>query len=129
MKRLKRRLGFTFIEVLVAMGLVPIVLVGTAEMLVRAIQAGRSAGDRILFAETACSRLEIVKCSGPGSTDLAPGHHETVVTPPAGKAILLSWDVEDFGPGILKVICSAAREGDARRSVRTGVLVSARLGF
>jgi prepilin-type N-terminal cleavage/methylation domain-containing protein len=129
MSRKKLRSGFTLIEVLVGLGLVSIVLVGTAEILIRSIQERRASEDRIRLTEAVCARLERIKGLGAESEELRPGHHEAGTEPLDGRPISMSWDVEETGPGLRRIVCSAAPAGDARRGVRAAVLVSSHIGF
>lgn len=126
--------GFALIEVLIAMGLVAIVLLGTAEMLIRAVQIRGSAEDRLTLIEAACSQLERLKAVDPGDADLEIGNHETSVEAGSKGAIVLTWAVEEAGPGTLKLVCSAGGRGaegggGGRNQVRVSVLISRHLGF
>ena len=124
------RRGFCLIEVLVALGLAAVVLLGTAEMLIRGIQIGRAAAVRIALTEAVCSQLERLKGAcreEAGSLEI--GRHEAVLEPAGKGPISLVWDVEAAEPGILKVACSAAFGSGARGRVRASVLMSGRLGF
>ncbi len=125
--------GFALIEVLVAMGLSAVVLLGTAEMLIRAIQIRGSAENRLLLAEAASSALERLKGGDPAGEDLALGSHEAEVDAGEKGTIRLRWDVEEAGPGILKISCAAALgaagAGSERKRAAASVLFSRNLGF
>jgi len=127
--------GFALIEVLLAMGLVAVVLLGTAEMLIRAVQIRGSAEERLNLIEASCSQLERLKGADPGSTDLEIGSHEAAVDAGSKGAIILIWTVEEAGPGTWKLSCAAAgargvgSTGSERNRVRVSVLVSRQLGF
>lgn len=123
------RSGFALIEVLIALGLAAIVLLGTAEMLIRAIQIGRSAAVRVALTEAACSRLERLKGQDRESRDLEAGRHEAILQAGDRGGISIVWDVEANGPGILKVVCTAALGCGERSRARASVLISGRLGF
>lgn len=123
------RSGFCLIEVLVALGLAAVVLMGTAEMLIRGIQIGRAAAVRIALTEAVCSQLERLKGAGRAAGSLEIGRHEAVLEQAGKSPISLVWDVEAAGPGILKVACSAASGSGERGRVRASVLMSGRLGF
>ena len=123
------RFGFMMIEVLIAMGLAGIILLGTGEMLIRAVQIGRSAAVRIALTEAACSHLERLKGQGRQSPELETGSHETTVGAGAGGEISIVWDVEAIGPRTLKIACTAALGSSERNRVSASVLVSERLGF
>ena len=123
------RSGFALIEVLIALGLSAIILLGTAEMLIRAVQIGRSAAARVALTEAACSQLERLKGQDRESRDLEAGRHETAVQAGARGEVSIVWDVEAAGPGILKVACTAALGGAERSRARATVLISGRLGF
>jgi prepilin-type N-terminal cleavage/methylation domain-containing protein len=123
------RSGFALIEVLIALGLSAIILLGTAEMLIRAVQIGRSAAARVALTEAACSQLERLKGQDRESRDLEAGLHETAVRVEARGEVSIVWDVEAAGPGILKVACTAALGGAERSRAHATVLISGRLGF
>jgi prepilin-type N-terminal cleavage/methylation domain-containing protein len=123
------RSGFALIEVLIALGLAAIVLLGTAEMLIRAVQIGKSAAVRVALTEAACSQLERLKGLGREGQDFEPGRHETILQAGTRGEISLVWDVEAAGPGILKVACTAALGSGERSRARASVLISERLGF
>jgi prepilin-type N-terminal cleavage/methylation domain-containing protein len=132
------RRGFALIEVLVAMSLSAVVLLGTADMLIRAIQVGGSVEERIRLSEAACAQLERLKDRGPSGPELEIGHHEAAGAMDRGTAVVLAWDVEETAPGTLEVVCRAYREGrteeapgagPGRAVVRACVVVSKRLGF
>ena len=129
----RRHGGFALIEVLVAMGLSAVVLLGTAEMLIRAIQIRGSAENRLLLAEAVSSALERLKGGDPDGEDLAPGSHEAEVDAGEKGTIRLRWDVEEAGPGILKIRCAAALgasgAGSERKKTGASVLFSRNLGF
>ncbi len=115
------------------MGLSAVVLLGTAEMLIRGIQIRGSAENRILLAEAASSALERLKGGDPDGEDLAVGGHEAEVDAGEKGTIRLRWDVEEAGPGILKISCAAALgadgPGSGRNTAGASVLFSRNLGF
>jgi len=123
------RSGFVLIEVLIALGLAAIILLGTGEMLIRAVQIGRSAATRVALTEAVCSHLERLKGLGPESRELEAGRHETAVQAGARGAISIVWDVEAAGSGILQVSCTAALGSGERGRAGASVLISERLGF
>jgi type II secretory pathway component PulJ len=121
--------GFSMIEVVLSLGLASLVLVGTAEMLVRAVQMTGTAADRLRLTEAACSLAERLKARDLESQDLLAGHHEAMIEGGPKGDIALAWEVEDDGMGMRRIVCVATGRGRSAPSPRILVLVSTRLGF
>lgn len=122
--------GTGLIEVLLAMALTFVLIVGAGEMLALALRAKRR-GDVIAAISHAVSdRLESLKARPFDDPALAAGdYEETVEAEPGRCRIAETWHIADAGDG-LKLVRLAARQAGAGGPETAAVLfISRGLGF
>ena len=130
MKRGAAATGSSLIEVLVAMALALVLVVGAAEMLTLALQAKRR-GD--IAAALTCAvqdRLESLKSRPFEDAALAAGDYaETVRVEPGGCLVAETWDISDDGGSFKRVRLRARQAGRTGPETVAVLFISRDLGF
>ncbi|MCX6568842.1 MAG: prepilin-type N-terminal cleavage/methylation domain-containing protein [Candidatus Aminicenantes bacterium] len=126
---MKRR-GFSLIEVLVAMALALLLVVGAAELLTLSLWAKRKGDITAALTHALTERLETLKSRPYEDGALSPGEHAEIVRgEPGGCLIAEEWTVADDGDGMkrigLRVRC-VGRPGPETAAI---LFVSRDLGF
>lgn len=126
---MKRR-GFSLIEVLVAMTLALLLVVGAAELLTLSLWAKRKGDITATLTQALTARLETLKSRPFEDGALSPGEYaETVRGEPGGCLIAEAWDVTDDGDGMKRIglrVRYAGRPGPETAAV---LFISRDLGF
>ncbi len=130
MKRAAKRPGTSLIEVLVAMTLALVLVVGAAEMLTLALRAKRR-GDVIAALTHAVSdRLESLRSRPFEDPALATGEYaETVRVEPGGCLIAETWEIAGEGEGMKRITLRARQAGRPGPETAAVLFVSRDLGF
>jgi Tfp pilus assembly protein PilV len=125
-----RRRGSSLIEVLVAMMLVLLLVVGAAEMLTLSLKAKRRGDVLAAITHAVSDRLDRLRARPYEDAALAAGTYaETVRVDPGGCLIAQIWEIADDAGG-LKRVRLTAREAGRPGPETTAVLFIARdLGF
>lgn len=130
MKRAGKHGGFGLIEVLVAMALALLLIVGTAELLTYSLWAKRKGDITAALTCALTARFEFMKSLPFDDAALAPGEYaETVRVEPGGCPIAEEWEVADAGDGMKRVslrVRYAERPGPETSAV---LFISRDLGF
>lgn len=122
--------GFSLIEVLVAMSLTLLLLVGTAELIILSIRAGRTGDTTAALTEALAVRVEGLKSLAHGPGGLAPGGYSETVTDGAGRGLILhEWTVEDAGERMSRVRVRVSTAGRPGASASLTLWISKDLGF
>jgi prepilin-type N-terminal cleavage/methylation domain-containing protein len=130
MKRGAGRPGMSLVEVLVAMTLALILVVGAAEMLTLSIRAKRR-GDVIAALTHAISdRLESLRARPFEDPALTAGEYsETVRVEPGGCLVAETWEIADDGQGMKRIRLKARQAGRPGPETAAVLCVSRDLGF
>jgi prepilin-type N-terminal cleavage/methylation domain-containing protein len=130
MKRGAERPGMSLVEVLVAMALALVLIVGAAEMLTLALRAKRR-GDVIAALTHAVSdRLESLRSRPFDDATLAAGQYsETVRVEPGRCLIEETWEIADDGEGTKRIRLRARQAGRPGPDTTAVLFVSRDLGF
>jgi hypothetical protein len=124
------RRGSSLIEVLVAMALALLLVVGAAEMLTLALRAKRRGDVLAALTRAVVDRFESLRSLPFEDAALSPGDHtETVRVEPGACLIAEAWEIADDGDG-LKLVRLRAREAGRTGPETSAVLfISRDLGF
>ena len=95
---LLQRQGFTLLEVLVALAILSVGLLGLAGLQLSALQGGRQAFTGILATQMALQRLEELQQLDPQDPALAPGVHDDGVVQEQGVAYSRQYTVIPDSP-------------------------------
>lgn len=126
---MKRR-GFSLIEVLVAMSLTLLLLVGTAELIILSVGAERKGDTTAALTEALAARAESLKSLAHGPGGLAPGAYAETVVDGAGRGLLLhEWTVEDAGQTMSRVRIRVSPAGRPGAAAFLTLWISKDLGF
>jgi Tfp pilus assembly protein PilV len=130
MERGARRAGTSLIEVLVALALALVLVVGAAEMMTSALRAKRRGDVAAALIHAVTDRLESLKSRPFDDAALDPGDHEEVVrVEPGGCLVAETWEITDDGNGQKRVRLRAREAGrDGPETVAT-LFISRDLGF
>jgi prepilin-type N-terminal cleavage/methylation domain-containing protein len=130
MEAVMKRRGFSLIEVLVAMALVLLLVVGAAELLTLSLWAKRKGDITAALTNALTARLETLKSRPFEDGALSPGEHaETVRVEPGACLIAEEWEVTDDGDRMKRIglkIRYAGRPGPETAAV---LFISRDLGF
>jgi prepilin-type N-terminal cleavage/methylation domain-containing protein len=121
--------GFTLIEVLLAMALVSFILLGTAELLVRAQQLSREADARIWMTDILAATFEGLKSRPFDGPDLDPGDVRTSLDRAGQKRIVLERRVEAVSADMKRIELVLYADEAQQRGIRAVLYVSRFLGF
>lgn len=130
MEAVMKRRGFSLIEVLVAMALALLLVVGTAELLTLSLGAKRKGDITAALTHALTARLETLKSRPFEDAALSPGEHAEIARgEPGGGLIAEEWEVTDDGDRMKRVglrIRYAGRPGPETTAV---LFISRDLGF
>jgi len=125
-----KRAGFSLIEVLVAMTLALILLLGTAELITLSIWAGRKGDMTAGLTQALSSRLAGLKAQAFAPGGLLPGDYSETVDDGAGRGRTLhQWTVEPAGDRMLKVKLKVSPAGRPGAAISVTFWISKGLGF
>ena len=125
-----RRRGTSLIEVLVAMALALLLVVGAAEMLTLALRAKRRGDVLAALTHAVVDRLESMRSLPFGDAALAAGEHaETVRVEPGACLIAEAWEIADDGDGLKRIRLRAKEAGRTGPETSAVLFISRDLGF
>jgi hypothetical protein len=120
----------SLIEVLVAMALAIILVVGAAEMLSLALRAKRRGDVIAALTHAVGDRLESLRSRPFDDPALAAGEYaETVRVEPGGCLIAETWEIADDGDGMRRIRLRARQAGRPGPETAAILFVSRDLGF
>jgi hypothetical protein len=120
----------SLIEVLVAMALTLVLVIGAAEMQTLALRAKRRGDVIAALTHAVGDRFESLKSRPFEDAALAPGEYsETVRLEPGGCLIAETWEIDDDGDGLKRIRLRARLEGRAGPDTAATLFVSRDLGF
>ena len=130
MKRGVGRPGMSLIEVLVAMALALILVVGAAEMLSLALRAKRRGDVIAALTHAVGGRFESLRSRPFDDPALAAGEYaETVRVEPGDCLIAETWEIADDGNGMKRIRLRARQAGRPGPETAAILFVSRDLGF
>ncbi|HMA53444.1 MAG TPA: prepilin-type N-terminal cleavage/methylation domain-containing protein [Acidobacteriota bacterium] len=130
MKRGRRRRGMSFVEVLVAMALALLLVVGAAEMMTLALRAKRRGDVIAALTHAVGDRFESLKSRPFEDPALAAGEYtETVRIEPGRCLITEEWEIADDGDGMKRIVLRARQSGRPGPETVAVLFVSRDLGF
>jgi hypothetical protein len=122
--------GSSLIEILVAMALVILLVVGGAEMLILSMRAKRRGDVLAAITQAVCDRLEGLKARPFEDAALAPGRYaDTVRVDPGGCPVAETWEIVDDGDGRKRVRISVREAGRTGPETVAVLFISRDLGF
>lgn len=122
--------GFSLVEVLVAMAIALLLIIGTAELLALSLAAKRSGDIASGLAHVLAAKLEELKSLAFDSAELEPGDvTENVVEESSRCVFVRSWEVEDTENGMKAVRMRVHPRGRPRSGVSLTLYISRDLGF
>ena len=124
------RRGSSLIEVLVAMALALLLVVGAAEMLTLALRAKRRGDVLAALTHAVVDRLESLRSLPFEDAALAPGDHtETARVEPGACLIAEAWEIADDGDGLKRIRLRAKEAGRTGPETSAVLFISRDLGF
>ncbi len=130
MEAVMKRRGFSLIEVLVAMALVLLLVVGAAELLTLSLWAKRKGDITAALTSALTARLETLKSRPFEDGALSPGEHaETVRGEPGGCLIAEEWEVTDDGDRMKRIRLRVRYAGRPGPETAAVLFISRDLGF
>jgi len=125
-----KRYGFSLIEVLVAMALALLLVVGTAELLTLSLRAKRKGDITAALTHALTDRLETLKSRPFEDVALSPGEHAEIVRgEPGGYLIEEEWEVTDDGDRMKRVGLRVRYAGRSGPETAAVLFISRDLGF
>lgn len=124
------RRGSSLIEVLVAMALALLLVVGAAEMLTLSLRAKRRGDVLAALTHAVVDRLESLRSLPFEDAALAAGEHaETVRVEPGACLIAEAWETADDGDGLKRIRLRAKEAGRTGPETSAVLFISRDLGF
>lgn len=124
------RRGSSLVEVLVAMALVLLLVVGTAEMLTLSLKAKRRGDVLAAITHAVSDRFDGLRARPYEDAALAAGTHaETVRVDPGGCLIAQTWEITDGGNGLKRVRLTAREAGRPGPETAAVLFIARDLGF
>lgn len=122
--------GSTLIEVLTAMALVLVLVVGSAAMLTLALAAKRKGDLAAALAHAVGDRIETLKSRPFDDPALAPGSYAAVRrVEPGGYAVDERWEIAEAGDGVKRVRLRVRAAGAMRPETVAVAYILRDLGF
>ena len=130
MEAVMKRRGFSLIEVLVAMALALLLVVGTAELLTLSLRAKRKGDITAALTHALTAKLETLKSRPFGDVALSPGEHAEIVrSMPGGYLLEEEWEVTDDGDRMKRVGLRVRYAGRSGPETAAVLFISRDLGF
>jgi prepilin-type N-terminal cleavage/methylation domain-containing protein len=130
MEAVMKRRGFSLVEVLVAMALALLLVVGTAELLTLSLRAKRKGDITAALTHALTDRLETLKSRPFEDVALSPGEHAEIVRgEPGGYLIEEEWEVTDDGDRMKRVGLRVRYAGRSGPETAAVLFISRDLGF
>jgi len=125
-----QRVGFTLIEVLLAMAFVSFLLAGTAELALHSVRSKAVTDGYFRRTGILAAKLENLKALPFNDDGLLAGEYreETAASPPE-PAALAEWRIEDRGSSVKWIDIHIILPGRPEREIRAVLVISAFLGF
>ena len=124
------RRGSSLVEVLVAMSLVLLLVVGTAEMLTLSLKAKRRGDVLAAITHAVSDRCAGLRARPYEDAALAAGTYaETVRVGPGGYLIAQSWEIADGADGLKRVRLTAREAGRPGPGTAAVLFIARDLGF
>jgi len=122
--------GFSLIEVLVAMALALLLLVGTAELITLSFWAERKGDTTAALTQALTTRVEGLKSLAFSPGGLVAGEYSEAVLDEAGRGLYLhQWTVEEAGARMAKVRVRVSPAGRPGAAASVILWISRDLGF
>lgn len=129
-KRGAKRGGFSLIEVLVAMALALLLVVGAAGLLTFSLWAKRKGDITAALTHALTDRLETLKSRPFEDGALSPGEHAEIVRGDPGSGLIAEeWEVTDDVDGMKKIVLRVRYAGRPGPETAAVLFISRDLGF
>ena len=130
MEAVMKRRGSSLVEVLVAMALALLLIVGTAELLTLSLGAKRKGDITAALTRALTARLETLKSRPFEDGALSPGEHAEIVHGEPGDLLVAEeWEVTDEGDGMKRIGLRARLAGRPGPGTAAVFFISRDLGF
>ena len=121
--------GTSLIEVLIAMALVILLVVGSAEMMTLALRAKRRGDVLAAITRAVGDRFESLKARPFDAPELVPGAYAATVPFEPGGRLAETWEIADDGDGLKLIRLTVRPSGSAGQETVAVLFVSRDLGF
>ena len=128
--RASERAGTSLVEVLVAMSLVLLLVVGAAELATSSLRAKRRGDVLAALTRAVGDRFESLKSRPFDDGNLAAGSYAAAVRVEPGHCLVAEeWEIDDEGEGLKRVRLSVAPDGRPGPETTAVLFISRHLGF
>ncbi len=125
-----KKTGFSLIEVLVAMTLALILVLGTAEIISLSVRAKSRGDTAAALAHALSARIENLKSLSFASDALQPGAYSETVGDEAGRGLFRhDWTIEDAGDGMKRIRLTVSPAARPASAASVTVWISRDVGF
>jgi prepilin-type N-terminal cleavage/methylation domain-containing protein len=126
----KKESGFSMIELLVAMSITSIFILGTAQLILHSIHLKRKSDCLVRAAELASAALENFKSLPHDSTELEDHKfEETIQDERSNHLFIRDWTIQRVTPSLKKIEVNCFAENHPRKRMRALLYLSRELGF
>jgi prepilin-type N-terminal cleavage/methylation domain-containing protein len=125
----RKRRGFSFVEVLLAMALISFLLAGTAELVIRSISLNKKAEVNLQLASLVSSKLEFLKSLPYESSELQAASYNEILGGRFPEVYLREWTIEDISSNMKRIGLAVYPENHPEKTLRISLFLSKELGF
>jgi len=128
--RIARRRGSSLVEVLVALALTLLLVVGAAELLTCALGAKRKGDVTAALTHAVTDRLETLRSLPFEDPALAAGEYAAAIRVEPGNCLVSeTWEITDEGEGMKRIRLRARQAGRPGPETAAALFISRDLGF
>jgi prepilin-type N-terminal cleavage/methylation domain-containing protein len=126
----KKRSGFSMIELLIAMSITSIFILGTAQLTLHSIHLKRKSDCLVRASELASTRLEHFKSLPFDSMDLEDTEYEeTIQDERSNHLFFRGWTIRRIASSMKRIEVDCFAQNYPRKRIRAALLISRELGF
>jgi prepilin-type N-terminal cleavage/methylation domain-containing protein len=126
----KANTGFSMIELLIAMSITSVFILGTAQLTLHSIHLKRKSDCLVRAAELASTALEHLKSFPYDSMELEDDDHQEIIKDERSNHLFLrGWMIREASASLKKIEMDCYPENHPRKRIRVVLVLSRELGF
>jgi prepilin-type N-terminal cleavage/methylation domain-containing protein len=126
----KTRSGFSMIELLIAMSITSIFILGTAQLTLHSIHLKHKSDCLVRAAELASATLEHIKSFPYDSMELEDDDHQEIIHDERSNHLFLrGWTIRRASASLKRIEMNCYAKNHPRKRIRTVLVLSRELGF
>ncbi len=127
---IKKKSGFSFIEILISFVIIFLLILGTAQLTLLSLLSKQSSEERLKISELLSSKLEYFKSSSFKGSALEEGNHEERIKDPSSELTYIwNWHYQTVSINLSCIEMGCYPENSPQREIRLLLYFSRSLGF